>query len=294
MENRRNWLELWAWILVSVGIIAIVVFGLRLSSEYTLLPSADLALAETAQVGDFIGGFVGALWSLAGVLLFYSALRLQRREFKLQSNELQDHRQEVTITRITSVIYKQLELLSLKENDLSYFQYSLRGSGFPQSGLAAMHAFTTQAELMSLETEFDRYKSQIFGKVINYIDSQQFQNQLAVLKTTFLLVFKLIEKTKVIRTDSRDSLKDTVLDNSQQIHLYQLLKLNLDYLELENYFTNIKKFLNHRRTLILKGMSEAVDEQIASYEQQIKDVESHLSRVNEIDELYKELKEKAF
>jgi len=293
MDDKRNWMEIWAWILVTTGIIAIVVFGIRLSSEYTLSPNADLVLTETAQVGDFIGGFIGALWSLAGVLLFYSALRLQRKEFNLQRNELEDHRQEFTIGRITSVIYKQLELLLSKENDLSYFRHYQGRTGDFLSGLKAMQVFSIHAEQMSLQTErvFDRYTSNVYLQVIEYIDSQQFHNHMTLLKTTIKLVFNLVEKKKT--KNSNFSLQKIVLDSSQQLHLYQLLKVNLDYLELDEYFTDIKKFLNHRRTMMLEGLSEIDEEQIGSYRQQIKDTEKHLVKINEVDELYQQLKQKS-
>ena len=42
------------------------------------------------EFGEFIGGFVGSLWSLAGILLFYSALEYQRNELAEQKNFLKD------------------------------------------------------------------------------------------------------------------------------------------------------------------------------------------------------------
>lgn len=100
MENKNN-KDLIAWILsvVSVvfaisGLVVIVFFLSSLSKSYTVLGEQPLALTETGQVGDFIGGVVGALWSFTGVLLFYLSLRLQRKEFELQREELRQTREE--------------------------------------------------------------------------------------------------------------------------------------------------------------------------------------------------------
>lgn len=76
------------------GLVVIVFFLSSLSKSYTVLGGQPLALTETGQVGDFIGGVVGALWSFTGVLLFYMSLRLQRKEFELQRDELSQTREE--------------------------------------------------------------------------------------------------------------------------------------------------------------------------------------------------------
>lgn len=76
------------------GIFVIVIFLGSLSKSYTVWGDLPLALDKTGQVGDFIGGVVGALWSFTGVLLFYLSLKLQRKEFELQRDELSQTREE--------------------------------------------------------------------------------------------------------------------------------------------------------------------------------------------------------
>ena len=45
-------------------------------------------MAQTGQVGDFIGGVIGSVWALAGVFLYFSALKLQQQELKSQREEM--------------------------------------------------------------------------------------------------------------------------------------------------------------------------------------------------------------
>jgi len=116
------------WITTIVGIITLLlalsgfvvlfVFLKELYKTYSIFGSREILLQETAQVGDFVGGIVGSLWAFAGVILFFLALRLQRKEFKSQREELRHQKNEFQINRITNIIYKQLEILENKKNQL--------------------------------------------------------------------------------------------------------------------------------------------------------------------------------
>lgn len=49
--------------------------------------------------GEFFGGIVGSVWTLAGVVLFYSALKAQQREFEVQREQLELQRNELKLQR---------------------------------------------------------------------------------------------------------------------------------------------------------------------------------------------------
>ncbi|WP_300228215.1 putative phage abortive infection protein [uncultured Bacteroides sp.] len=71
------------------GLLILIVFLIIISFSYTIgghLTPDDMA--QTGQVGDFIGGVIGSIWALAGVLLYFSALRLQQQEMKNQREEM--------------------------------------------------------------------------------------------------------------------------------------------------------------------------------------------------------------
>jgi hypothetical protein len=49
--------------------------------------------------GEFFGGIIGSIWSLAGVFLFFSALKTQSKEFKIQHEQLELQRDELKMQR---------------------------------------------------------------------------------------------------------------------------------------------------------------------------------------------------
>jgi len=82
-----------------IGLVIIIIFLCQLSSYYSIFEDGSIELDKTGQVGDFIGGFVGSLWAFAGVILFFLALMLQRKEFRSQREVLQLQKEELKATR---------------------------------------------------------------------------------------------------------------------------------------------------------------------------------------------------
>lgn len=87
-----------AYAAVIAGLGVLVLFAVKLWSE-GYWADGQLSLTNSGTVGDFIGGVAGSLFALAGVLLFYVALSLQRKEFRNSLQEL----------RITSQALKDTE-----------------------------------------------------------------------------------------------------------------------------------------------------------------------------------------
>lgn len=78
MKNRI----LISLILTAIGIGIIVWFVLRgIYYDDFINTSYTVNLDSSAKVGDFIGGFVGAIFTLVGIVLLYETLSLQRKEF---------------------------------------------------------------------------------------------------------------------------------------------------------------------------------------------------------------------
>lgn len=96
---------------IIIGIVIFIKFMIKLSANYTT-EGGNILLQETGQVGDFIGGVVGAIWSLTGVLLFYATLRLQ-------SKELSENRKHFQLSRLTDIVYKQLDYFTSHLNNFT-------------------------------------------------------------------------------------------------------------------------------------------------------------------------------
>ena len=121
-------------ILLWIGLILFIIgIGLFLYKE-SLNIDTQVNAEKIAQLGDFIGGIVGSLWSLAGVILFYVALTEQRKDiqinrdalnaqvsaFNQQIQEFELQRTELTETR--KVFEEQSETLKIQRFENTFFQ----------------------------------------------------------------------------------------------------------------------------------------------------------------------------
>lgn len=78
---------------IFIGIYISITFLVKISSSFRLIKNGELLDEQlTGVVGDFVGGVVGTIWSFAGVILFFLALRLQSKELSLQLEELKSTR----------------------------------------------------------------------------------------------------------------------------------------------------------------------------------------------------------
>lgn len=99
----------------------------------TYTPGSQINSEKFGQYGDFIGGITGSLWSLAGILLFYAALKDQRSDFKTNRNllnlqvealnqqivEFQHQKGELELSR--KVYEKQSKTLFLQQFDSNFY-----------------------------------------------------------------------------------------------------------------------------------------------------------------------------
>ncbi len=102
--------------LIWAGMIIILITTILFTLESTL----HFLNIHYGQYGEFIGGMVGSLWALAGVILFYEALRFQRTELKMQRHELELQRHE--IVEQTYQFKKQNETLEIQTFENTYFK----------------------------------------------------------------------------------------------------------------------------------------------------------------------------
>ena len=125
---------------IVAGLIIFFVYLIKLKSNHTIFAD-EVDIEKTGQVGDFIGGMVGAIWSLTGVLLFYATLRLQSREFK-------ENRIYFQLSRLTEIIYKQLEIFNkhLDTIQLKDIEQNANGQLKEYKGRAAIVLLTKRIE----------------------------------------------------------------------------------------------------------------------------------------------------
>jgi hypothetical protein len=118
---------------LGVGLIFIGL-GLFLWKELLFVQTSKINSEKFAHLGDYVGGIVGSIWSLAGVILFYVALIEQREDIQLnrktlenqvkalhlQIEEFQLQRDELEQTR--EVFKEQSETFKIQRFENTFFQ----------------------------------------------------------------------------------------------------------------------------------------------------------------------------
>ena len=125
-----NLLTITAFLSVAIGLTVLTIFLFKLSSQYSIHGNT-IEMDKTGQVGDFVGGVVGSVWSLTGVLLFYAALQLQRKELK-------DNRVQFQVNRLTDIIYRQVDLFNRTFDLFTLKDLDVKGNGKEYRGMAAV------------------------------------------------------------------------------------------------------------------------------------------------------------
>ncbi len=93
---QKTYYEKIALILILAGaLLVIVTIATVLISDSKLLGFSHESSDTLGALGEYIGGVVGSIWSLASIVLFYETLRFQRSELKLQRDELRSQRNEI-------------------------------------------------------------------------------------------------------------------------------------------------------------------------------------------------------
>ena len=147
-ERLNNFLWIFAIVLFCFGLIFFATTIYKFSSFYQISDGKKINIEDTAQIGDFIGGILGPIWSLTGVVLFYLALRYQREDLELQRTELKDTRKEFESNRITNIIFKQNENIEIELNKVKVSFYG---------------PFTTFDTLANILTEIKKYNPDVDG-----------------------------------------------------------------------------------------------------------------------------------
>lgn len=129
MRRLINWIKqnpilLIAYICVGIGLLIWGGFLLLINKTYDV--GGDLTpeeMAQTGQVGDFIGGIVGAIWALAGVFLYFSAIRLQTKELSRQASTEDENRYTEQIKQLENTFFNLLNIQqNIKQNLSSNFR----------------------------------------------------------------------------------------------------------------------------------------------------------------------------
>lgn len=119
MLNQRNSVRLLILGLV-LFILGLVLF---IWKDYTVDTAKKINSEKIGQLGDFIGGVIGSIWSLAGVILFYVALTEQRID--IQTNQQ-------TLNTQVEALNQQIKEFELQREELAETRKVLKEQSITQ------------------------------------------------------------------------------------------------------------------------------------------------------------------
>ena len=116
----KTLIEKLAWICIGIGCVVFLIYIIKLGkSDYTLIRQiGDSDIERTGQIGDFFGGIVGSIWALAGVLLYFSALKLQSKEIANQINEMNENKKLMSQQQFETTFFNLLKTQQELKNDI--------------------------------------------------------------------------------------------------------------------------------------------------------------------------------
>jgi hypothetical protein len=153
LDNHEKLKKIAFWS-IALGLLIIVLYLLVLCIQGFFNISSKLDTAIIGQFGDFIGGIVGSLWSLASVLLFVAALKMQQTEIsnqkiqiKQQQATLNLQKDEFEIERITNLIFKLSEVTLIAKNEISGYPSYIKEKGIDAILKNSAHDFLAKYHL---------------------------------------------------------------------------------------------------------------------------------------------------
>ena len=211
-NKSKNFIENYAEpVAIFFIIIGLIIFSITI---YKIIKSGDLNvgiidLKKSADFGSFVGGFIGSIWSLIGIILFYSSLQLQRTELRLQREEIKKQREEFILQRVemeqqTDVFNQQkfetsfYNLFAIYKNIiyLSAFNEEIREASIDLRNLI-------ETDILDLlKSDFDKQmndKKNNYLKQILIIDLFSIQNHYTLLEgyDLFILLVEMINKSNI-------------------------------------------------------------------------------------------------
>lgn len=217
---------------VLVGLIVSFTFLKKINEFYQLVKVGDeIDIQSTSMIGDFFGGVVGTIWSFAGVLLFFLALRLQSKELGLQIRELKDTREVFTTQQFENTFFNLIKT----QNDIK--QSIEIQEDKPSSHLMANETITLKSYM-------------VFEKIKSFMISEKKR-----LKSNITAVKKTLDSDKP-ETEKESILKKfhdfygltfEELSENDFKHSKVIYKLSYDkyHNQLGHYFRNLYHILNY-------------------------------------------------
>lgn len=97
--------------IVVLSLIALAIYSIKMYNRgYFLLTDwNNLDVNATGLFGDFFGGVVGSLWALAGVFLYFSALKVQQEQLEAQKTDMKQNEKLISQQQFEATFFGLLQ-----------------------------------------------------------------------------------------------------------------------------------------------------------------------------------------
>ncbi|MEQ8926070.1 MAG: hypothetical protein RLO81_09680 [Fulvivirga sp.] len=182
----------WAKFLVIKAPIFIIIVS------YIFWLLSDARFEDLGSIGDFIGGILGSIWSLAGVLFLYHALMLQEKQ-QAQMNE----------ERFDTIFFSALQSLEIAKQKFR-FNDKVGVEGFKEFFLAI------ESLSMSNNEDNNEIKEKLFKRYTP-------ENNPLFLGSIYS-IWKMIDDSKVSNRQDYKSLFIANFTSHERIYIYNSIK----------------------------------------------------------------------
>ncbi len=181
-EKKRIYLSVTLAIFGGLTIVWFLFRGFFI--EDFINPTGTINLDKSAKFGDFIGGFVGSIFTLVGIVLLYETLYLQRKEFEESRKVFETQQFE----------NKFFSLLKLYQDIISSMHYDVVESSekFIGKEFFLKHKGDIYTKYSPTNSFFKNRKSAIDSYTNFYINNKE---NVAHYFRTLYRMFRLIEET---------------------------------------------------------------------------------------------------
>jgi Putative phage abortive infection protein len=111
--------QFWAIFLIFLGVVIGGIYIYLLIQNNTVTAKSDIDITKIGAFGDFIGGAIGSLWALAGVFLFFQALKDQRQDIETNIQLLQLQIENLESSKLTTE--QQSKILRIQQFETTFF-----------------------------------------------------------------------------------------------------------------------------------------------------------------------------
>ena len=216
IKNKiKDWIKGMFSEATSKGLVIIGLFLIFISvvivifKENIFLTNEKIDSEKIGQFGDFIGGLVGSIWALAGVIMFYVALKVQQKDYSLQLKQIAQTNDEFRI---------QNSSLEQQRNDNIFFS------------LLENH----RRLIDGMSESVNRHPLTTKSTTFNYTGSEVIRNNVDTLKKTMKSQLELIDS----------NVGNEKLYGSE--HILTILKENNDFIQVYENIHHIATFIKNK------------------------------------------------